>query len=169
MCVCVCVSRRRDLSRVVLVDNNPLSFLHQPANGVPCQPFRGDPDDRHLSSVLLPLLQSLALFPDVRPILEARFKLHDWFAQRGLLPPAPPAPVVDAPMPVLPRRFSAPCGGGAAPCGARGVVAGRSSEESSCSTATSVMTATVTTVTSTLQSQLSVSSATCTLRRATHM
>ncbi len=79
-----------------MVDNNPISFLHQPANGVPCQPFRCDghghgAQDRHLSAVLLPLLQSLALFPDVRPILEARFHLAAWFVTRLALTPGPPA------------------------------------------------------------------------------
>ncbi|KAJ6865280.1 FCP1-like domain [Populus alba x Populus x berolinensis] len=32
-----CLSK--DLSRVVIVDNNPFSFLLQPLNGIPCVPF----------------------------------------------------------------------------------------------------------------------------------
>lgn len=32
-----CISN--DLSRVVIVDNNPFSFLLQPLNGIPCVPF----------------------------------------------------------------------------------------------------------------------------------
>lgn len=43
--------------RTVLVDDTPLAFLHQPANGVPVLGFRGDPDDRLLMEAVLPLLQ----------------------------------------------------------------------------------------------------------------
>lgn len=43
--------------RTVLVDDTPLAFLHQPANGVPVLGFRGDPDDRLLLEAVLPLLQ----------------------------------------------------------------------------------------------------------------
>ena len=32
-----CLSK--DLSRVVIVDNSPFSFLLQPLNGIPCVPF----------------------------------------------------------------------------------------------------------------------------------
>jgi RNA polymerase II subunit A small phosphatase-like protein len=39
------------------VDDTPLAFLHQPANGVPVLGFRGDPDDRLLMEAVLPLLQ----------------------------------------------------------------------------------------------------------------
>jgi hypothetical protein len=42
---------------VVLVDDTPLAFLHQPCNGVPVLGFRGDPDDRLLMEAVLPLLQ----------------------------------------------------------------------------------------------------------------
>jgi len=47
----------RRLGRTVLVDDTPLAFLHQPANGVPVLGFRGDPDDRLLGEAVLPLLQ----------------------------------------------------------------------------------------------------------------
>lgn len=43
--------------RTVLVDDTPLAFLHQPANGIPVLGFRGDPDDRLLMEAVLPLLQ----------------------------------------------------------------------------------------------------------------
>lgn len=34
------------MSRCVLLDNNPFSFLQQPCNGIPVEPFAGDADDR---------------------------------------------------------------------------------------------------------------------------
>ncbi|KAG5599874.1 hypothetical protein H5410_031244 [Solanum commersonii] len=40
----LCISK--DLSRMVIVDNNPFSFLLQPLNGIPCIPFSaGQPHD----------------------------------------------------------------------------------------------------------------------------
>eukprot|EP00197_Chlamydomonas_leiostraca_P014553 CAMPEP_0202861824 /NCGR_PEP_ID=MMETSP1391-20130828/3083_1 /ASSEMBLY_ACC=CAM_ASM_000867 /TAXON_ID=1034604 /ORGANISM="Chlamydomonas leiostraca, Strain SAG 11-49" /LENGTH=410 /DNA_ID=CAMNT_0049541261 /DNA_START=365 /DNA_END=1597 /DNA_ORIENTATION=+ len=75
----------RDLARVVLVDNSHFSCMMQPSNAVPCMPFHGDPDDRCLQSVLC-LLQSLALYQDVRPILDARFKLAAQMAKLGMWP-----------------------------------------------------------------------------------
>ncbi|GMH45005.1 hypothetical protein BSKO_12962 [Bryopsis sp. KO-2023] len=62
----------RDMGRTVLVDNNPYSFLLQPENGILCEGFYGDPSDRHLLEVTLPLLKLLACVQDVRPILRAR-------------------------------------------------------------------------------------------------
>ena len=39
-----CISN--DPSRIVIVDNNPFSFLLQPLNGIPCVPFSaGQPHD----------------------------------------------------------------------------------------------------------------------------
>ncbi|KAK9193527.1 hypothetical protein WN944_004224 [Citrus x changshan-huyou] len=66
-----CLSK--DLCRVVLVDNNPFSFLLQPLNGIPCIPFStGQPYDNQLLEVLLPLLNHLSLQKDVRPVLHER-------------------------------------------------------------------------------------------------
>ncbi|KAF8072557.1 PSR2 [Scenedesmus sp. PABB004] len=76
----------RPLSRTVLVDDTPLAFLHQPANGVPVLGFRGDPDDRLLLEAVLPLLQNLASAPDVRSVLERRFAMCDWFTRNGYPP-----------------------------------------------------------------------------------
>ncbi|KAL8161028.1 hypothetical protein V2J09_012517 [Rumex salicifolius] len=54
-------SLSKDLSRIVLVDNNPFSFLLQPLNGIPCIPFSaGQPHDEQLLEVLLPLLKHLS-------------------------------------------------------------------------------------------------------------
>lgn len=67
-----------DLTRTVLVDNNPYSFLLQPDNGILCESFYGEPDDRQLLDVVLPVLHLLARVPDVRPILRRRYNLAGW-------------------------------------------------------------------------------------------
>uniref|UniRef100_A0A7S1X6P0 Protein-serine/threonine phosphatase n=1 Tax=Tetraselmis chuii TaxID=63592 RepID=A0A7S1X6P0_9CHLO len=73
----------RDLRKTVLVDDTPLAFLHQPDNGIPILPFRSDPDDRFLCEAVLPLLQSLSLEEDVRPVVAQRFGMVQWFARKG--------------------------------------------------------------------------------------
>jgi RNA polymerase II subunit A small phosphatase-like protein len=73
----------RDLSRVVLVDNNPFTLLLQPCNGVPCQPYHPAQPDHQLLDVILPLVSILASVADVRPVLESRFGLPAWFRSRG--------------------------------------------------------------------------------------
>jgi RNA polymerase II subunit A small phosphatase-like protein len=72
----------RDLSRVVLIDNCPFSFLLQPTNGIPCKPYSGQPGDTHLLEVMLPLLLILADAPDVRPVLASKFGMAQWLAAR---------------------------------------------------------------------------------------
>lgn len=62
------------LDRVVLVDNNPLSFLANPSNGILVSSFYNDPDDTSLQNVWQ-LLQELDEHPDVRPHLDERFGL----------------------------------------------------------------------------------------------
>ncbi|PON92245.1 Dullard phosphatase domain [Trema orientale] len=75
----------KDLSRVVIVDNNPFSFLLQPLNGIPCVPFTaGQPYDDQLLEVLLPLLKHLSQQKDVRPVLHERFHMPEWFQMHGL-------------------------------------------------------------------------------------
>ncbi|KAG1339100.1 CTD small phosphatase-like protein 2 [Cocos nucifera] len=70
-----CVSK--DFCRVVIVDNNPFSFLLQPLNGIPCIPFSaGQPCDEQLIEVLLPLLEHLSIQKDVRPILSVQGTLE---------------------------------------------------------------------------------------------
>ncbi|KAF6252226.1 HAD-like domain-containing protein [Scenedesmus sp. NREL 46B-D3] len=79
----------RPLGRVVLVDNSPYSFLLQPANGLPCLPYHGQRGDGQLLGVILPLLRSLAQLGDVRPLLEAKFRVRGWLASKGCeVPPA---------------------------------------------------------------------------------
>jgi RNA polymerase II subunit A small phosphatase-like protein len=76
----------RDLSRVVLIDNCPFSFLLQPTNGIPCKPYSSQPSDTHLLEVMLPLLLILADAPDVRPVLASKFGMAQWLATRCGLP-----------------------------------------------------------------------------------
>ncbi|GMH33605.1 hypothetical protein BSKO_01439 [Bryopsis sp. KO-2023] len=73
----------RDLRRTVLVDNRPYSFLLQPANGIPCTPFRGRVQDGQLLGVILPLLESLSYVRDIRPVLNNHFKMASWFRSKG--------------------------------------------------------------------------------------
>ncbi|KAJ7961228.1 CTD small phosphatase-like protein [Quillaja saponaria] len=78
-----CLSK--DLCRVVIVDNNPFSFLLQPLNGIPCLPFSpGQSHDDQLLEVLLPLLKHLSLQKDIRPILYERFHMPEWFQMHGI-------------------------------------------------------------------------------------
>ncbi|XP_030534636.2 carboxy-terminal domain RNA polymerase II polypeptide A small phosphatase 1 [Rhodamnia argentea] len=78
-----CLSK--DLSRIVIVDNNPFSFLLQPVNGIPCIPFSaGQPCDDQLLEVLLPLLKHLSTQRDVRPVLYERFRMPEWFQKCGI-------------------------------------------------------------------------------------
>lgn len=66
--------RRGDLSRMVLVDNNIMSFLCQPQNGIPVPDFVGEKDDT-LPRVLQ-LIKSLSIqHEDVRKPLDHMFGL----------------------------------------------------------------------------------------------
>mmetsp|Transcript_7310 Transcript_7310/g.22292 ORF Transcript_7310/g.22292 Transcript_7310/m.22292 type:complete len:295 (-) Transcript_7310:101-985(-) len=61
----------RDLSRVVMVDNNPISYILQEANGVSVSSFTDSPFDEELLD-LLPLLHNLSTLSDVRSLLSLR-------------------------------------------------------------------------------------------------
>lgn len=63
------------LKRTVLVDNNPLSFLANPENGILVSSFYNDPKDTTLPAVM-DLLDELNAEDDVRPVLDARFSLR---------------------------------------------------------------------------------------------
>ncbi len=65
-----------DERRVVLVDNNPLSFLPNPSNGILVSSFYDDPKDDTLEAVM-ELLHVLDRSDDVRPILDDKFGLRD--------------------------------------------------------------------------------------------
>lgn len=65
-----------DERRVVLVDNNPLSFLPNPSNGILVSPFYDDAKDASLEAVM-ELLHELDECDDVRRILDDRFGLEE--------------------------------------------------------------------------------------------
>lgn len=65
-----------DDKRVVLIDNNPYSFLANPTNGILVSNFYDDPKDDTLQAVM-ELLEELDLVDDVRPILDEKFGLSD--------------------------------------------------------------------------------------------
>ncbi|PWZ09682.1 Mitochondrial import inner membrane translocase subunit TIM50 [Zea mays] len=78
-----CLSK--DFQRIVLVDNNPYSFLLQPLNGIPCVTFSaGQPVDDQLMGTMFPLLKHLALQKDVRPALYEAFHMPEWFQRQGI-------------------------------------------------------------------------------------
>jgi CTD small phosphatase-like protein 2 len=62
--------------RVVLVDNNPMSFLANPMNGILVCNFYDDPKDDTLGA-LVDLLEELDKEKDVRPFLDQKFGLKD--------------------------------------------------------------------------------------------
>ena len=71
---------RNDLSRIVLVDNNPISFLLQPSNGIPVPSFYSDAHDKTLLA-LTKVLVNIHELEDVRPRLHQMFKLGDLLAE----------------------------------------------------------------------------------------
>lgn len=64
------------LDRAVLVDNNPLSFLANPNNGILVSSFLGDPSDNDLEKVWM-LLEDLNGEQDVRLKLREMFHLEN--------------------------------------------------------------------------------------------
>lgn len=63
------------LNRTVLVDNNPMSFLANPENGILVSSFYDDVHDKTLPAVV-DLLDELDKHEDVRPVLDSRFQLR---------------------------------------------------------------------------------------------
>jgi len=64
-----------NLERTVLVDNNPISFLPQPRNGIPIVSYYDDPGDSALS-ILMDYLCKLEPLADVRPRLHQTFQIE---------------------------------------------------------------------------------------------
>lgn len=58
------------------MDNNPLSFLPNPSNGILVPSFYDDPKDEILEAVM-ELLNELDKSEDVRPILDNKFGLKE--------------------------------------------------------------------------------------------
>jgi Dullard-like phosphatase family protein len=73
----------RDMQKVVLVDNNPYSFLVQPNNGIPISSFIDDPSDKALVT-LFDFLLALSPGSDVRLALRSTFGLDTML---GTVPP----------------------------------------------------------------------------------
>ncbi|KAI6003945.1 NIF-domain-containing protein [Pisolithus albus] len=61
----------QDLSRICLVDNSPISYRVNEANGIPIEGWTHDPSDEALLD-LLPILDSLRFTSDVRSVLGLR-------------------------------------------------------------------------------------------------
>jgi len=71
-----------DLSRVVLVDNSPVSLLINPDNSILVSSFYANPDDSALGQ-LLPILRKLHHAGDVRDTLAKEFQLREALEQSG--------------------------------------------------------------------------------------
>ena len=69
-----------NMARTVLIDNNPLSFLSNPSNGILVPSFYHDPNDDALIAVRKLLLE-LEVHNDIRPALEDRFGLKQALAK----------------------------------------------------------------------------------------
>lgn len=62
------------LERVIIVDNNPCSFMMHPENAILSVTWEGEQDDSELMDYILPVLQKCIKADDVRPILAANKK-----------------------------------------------------------------------------------------------
>jgi len=66
----------RDMSRIVLIDNNPCAMLASPDNVIPIMSFYDSKTDNELPKVLA-LLRKLKDMEDIRPFLIKRFKFRE--------------------------------------------------------------------------------------------
>ncbi|KAK8895939.1 hypothetical protein M9Y10_013825 [Tritrichomonas musculus] len=60
---------RRDLSRMIIVDNSAESFALQQENGILISTWTGDKDDAALQEELLPFLHQCSMADDVRSVI----------------------------------------------------------------------------------------------------
>jgi RNA polymerase II subunit A small phosphatase-like protein len=58
----------RDLTKTVIVDNSPASYIFQPDNAIPCQSWFDDRSDTELRD-LIPFFEDLAKVSDVTKVL----------------------------------------------------------------------------------------------------
>jgi CTD small phosphatase-like protein 2 len=82
------VMRDRDLARTVLVDNSPHAFGYQLDNGIPIESWFDDPEDRELLKLERFLLTKILPAPDVRPVVRAKFRVHELVAAAPPLSPS---------------------------------------------------------------------------------
>jgi Dullard-like phosphatase family protein len=66
----------RDLASTVLVDNSPHAFGYQVENGIPIESWFDDDNDEELLK-LIPFLDRLTNYVDVRDVLRRQFRLHE--------------------------------------------------------------------------------------------
>lgn len=66
----------RDLKRVVIVDDNPNSYMLQPCNAVPVRPFVDDLEDRELTN-LVSFFKGSDHFDDMRDAVKHYFARGD--------------------------------------------------------------------------------------------
>jgi len=64
---------RKDLSRIVIIENSPKAIFANPLNAILVPPFFDNPKDNALEEVL-DLLYELRDVPDVRPVLQKKFR-----------------------------------------------------------------------------------------------
>jgi CTD nuclear envelope phosphatase 1 len=60
-----------DLSKVMILDNSPISYAFHPDNAIPIEGWLNDPTDNALLH-LIPLLEGLQYVTDVRALLALR-------------------------------------------------------------------------------------------------
>jgi len=70
----------RDMSRVVLIDNNPLAMLASPDNAMPIVSWYDDANDKELEKALT-ILHQMKDLKDVRPYLKKKFGFRQTLAE----------------------------------------------------------------------------------------
>ncbi|KAJ9080985.1 hypothetical protein DSO57_1019213 [Entomophthora muscae] len=84
----------RDLSKTIIVDNQPQVFGYQLSNGIPIPSFYDDKSDKYLLQ-LIPVLEDLAEMDDVRQGIAARFGFQEQVNSIHLALPTFPTNLAD--------------------------------------------------------------------------
>jgi len=66
----------RDLSKVIIIDNSPASYIFHPRNAVPCTSWFNDPTDTELTD-LIPFLEDLTRVDNVMTVLDGQIEEDD--------------------------------------------------------------------------------------------
>ncbi|KAG5518057.1 hypothetical protein PMAC_003243 [Pneumocystis sp. 'macacae'] len=79
----------RPLDKIIMLDTNPDSYSSQPDNAIAMEPWKGDPDDKELIS-LIPFLEYIASMEvsDVRPVIASYRGKHiptEWARREKML------------------------------------------------------------------------------------